>query len=194
MIPQEYRDFFAAAVGASGALIGLLFVAITVSPERAQQPDTRTEFRIRASSALLVFSNALVLSLAALVPGAGGSLGWWCLASSLGIVLFALATSRSGLAELRRRPTAWRPFTLVCSLLVIAGFESWAGVLLVRSSSDLGALRTVNYVIISDLLMGIGRAWQLANMRDTGMVTSLRMLARGEELLEEELEEEEEED
>ena len=31
-----------------------------------------------------------------------------------------------------------------------------------------------------DLLMGIGRAWQLASMRETGPLSSLRVLARGE--------------
>jgi hypothetical protein len=87
MIPEEYRAFFTAAAGAGGALIGLLFVAITVSPEGAQHVDTRTEFRIRASTALLVFSNALALSLAALVPRI--SLGWWCLVTSLGLLAFA---------------------------------------------------------------------------------------------------------
>jgi hypothetical protein len=56
-------------------------VAITVLPEHAQHPDTRVEFRTLASSAPVVFSNALVLSLAALVPGA--TPGWWALAGSV---------------------------------------------------------------------------------------------------------------
>jgi hypothetical protein len=187
MIPQEYREFFTAAAGAAGALIGLLFVAITVSPERARQVDTRTEFRVRASTALLVFSNALTLSLAALVPGV--SLGWWCLVSSLGMLVFAFATTRSGIAEIRRRPAAWRPFTTVAGLLVLIFFEILAGVQLVRDESSLNATQTLNYVIIADLLMGIGRAWQLASMRETGLLNSLRVLALGEQLPEEEEEE-----
>ncbi|WP_225448183.1 hypothetical protein [Streptacidiphilus sp. P02-A3a] len=179
MIPQEYREFFTAAAGASGALIGLLFVAITVSPERARHEETRVQFRIRASAALLVFSNALTLSLAALVPDV--NLGWWCLVSSLGMLAFAFATTRSWFEENRRSPGAWRPLGLVTGLLLIVGFEAWAGVRLVRDESDLDAIRVLDYVVITDLLMGIARAWQLASMRETGLLTSLRVLASGEE-------------
>jgi hypothetical protein len=74
VIPQEYHEFFVATAGATGALIGLLFVAVSVSPEQARQAQTRVTFHNRASAALLVFTNALVLSLAALVPGT--TLGW----------------------------------------------------------------------------------------------------------------------
>ena len=180
MIPEEYREFFVAAAGASGALIGLLFVAISVAPERANQVETRLAFRTQSSAALLVFSNALVVSLAALVPGV--ALGWWSLASCLGMFLFACATLRAGLAEARRIPGAPNHLGLVTTLLIIVGFEVYAGVLLVRNASDLGAVRTLNYVIIGDLSMGIARAWQLASMRNTGLFTSLRVLAQGEDL------------
>jgi hypothetical protein len=177
MIPDQYREFFTATASTSGALIGLLFVAITVAPERERQEETRMEFRVRASVALLVFSNALSISLAALIPMV--SLGWWCLVSSFGILLFAAATMRSTMAD-RRRPGTWRPVWLIAGLLVVVLFESWAGVRLVRDESDLGAIRILNYVLIADLLMGIGRAWQLASMRETGPLSSLRVLARGE--------------
>jgi len=178
MIPDQYREFFTATASTSGALIGLLFVAITVAPERERQEETRMEFRVRASVALLVFSNALSISLAALVPLV--SLGWWCLVSSLGILLFAAATTRSAMADRRRSPGSWRPIGLVAGLLVVVLFETWAGVRLVRDESNLNAIRILNYVLIADLLMGIGRAWQLASMRETGPLSSLRVLARGE--------------
>jgi hypothetical protein len=180
MIPEEYREFFVGAAGASGALIGLLFVAISVAPERAFQEETRLAFRTWSSAALLVFSNALVLSLAALVPGV--DLGWWSLGTCLGMFVFACATLRAGVTEARRRPGTPRHIGLVTTLLVIVGFEVYAGVRLVHNASDLGAVRTLNYLVIADLMMGIARAWQLASMRDTGLFTSLRVLAQGEDL------------
>ncbi|HWH67042.1 MAG TPA: hypothetical protein VNS99_13145, partial [Gaiellales bacterium] len=102
MIPEEFREFFVASAGATGALVGLLFVAVSVLPELAQQAGTRVEFRSRSSAALLVFTNALVVSLAALVPGV--SLGWWVIASGVVVLAFAAATARSAVGSSRRRP------------------------------------------------------------------------------------------
>jgi hypothetical protein len=36
---------------------------------------------------------------------------------------------------------------------------------------------TLSYVIIGDLGVGISRVWQLVGLRDTGLLTSLRILA-----------------
>lgn len=181
MVPQEFREFFTAAASTSGALIGLLFVAITVSQESARRVDTRMDFHTRASAALLAFLNALVLSLAALVPGV--SYGWWCVAASVGIVAFSLATARSGVEEARRQRGGWRPFAVVANLLIIAGFELAAGVALVNDGTSRGAVSTICYVVIADLAAGISRSWQLVRMRDTGLISSLRILTRGDRML-----------
>ncbi|GGZ92172.1 hypothetical protein [Streptomyces subrutilus] len=178
MLAEEYRDFFVGASGATGALIGLLFVAISLAPQDDRPPAARTAFRTRSSAALLVFTNALVLSLAALVPG--DDLGWWCVACSAGVLAFSLATLRSAIAERRRTPRELRSFGLVAALLVIVAFELRTGIRLVRDAADPGAGRTLCYLVIADLAVGIARAWQLASMRDTGLLASLRTLARGE--------------
>ena len=181
VIPLEYHDFFTAAASTSGALIGLLFVAISVSQENGERVEARLNFHTRASAALLVFSNALILSLAALVPGT--SLGWWCLFGSLVILAFGLATVRSGVEEWRRRRGDWRPFGVAGGLLAIAGFELYAGVELIGDGSNRNAIDTVNYVVIADLIGGISRSWRLVRMRDTGLISSLSILARGDERL-----------
>ena len=178
MIPSQFDDFFTAAASVSGALIGLLFVAISVAPERAHQDETRIAYQVRASAALLVFCNALFLSLAALVPGV--SLGWWSVSSSVGVVAFAFAGGRTAITEAARRRGTWLSFRLVIALLVVAGFEIFAGVELIRNSSDRGAISTLDYVVVGCLAVGINRAWELMSMRDTGVFTSLRVLAKGE--------------
>jgi hypothetical protein len=178
VIPQEFDDFFTASAGVSGALIGLLFVAITVAPERAYQADTRAHFHARAASALLAFSNALVLSLAALVPGV--SLGWFALSASVGMIVFALASGRAAITETTGRHNRVMAFRLVFVLLVIAGFQVYAGTRLVHDESDQLAIRTLDYVIIGCLAGGINRTWELMSMRNTNVLTSLRVLARGD--------------
>ena len=181
VVPQDFHEFFAAGASTSGALIGLLFVAITVSQESAEHVETRMDFHTRASAALLAFLNALVLSLAALVPGV--SFGWWCVIASIGLVAFSLATARSAIDEVRRHRGNWRQFAVVAGLLVIAGFELYAGQALVSDGSDRSAIDTICYVVIADLGAGISRSWNLVRMRGTGLISSLNILARGDRRL-----------
>lgn len=180
ILPAEFHEFFVAAAGATGALVGLLFVAVSVFPERARQASTRVEYHARASAALLVFSNALVLSLAALVPGV--DLGWWSVATGVIVLAFAAATARSIITAVRRGLGHWGALGVVGALVVIAGFEFYAGVRLIRNVTDGSAIQTITYVLIADLVVGIARAWQLVNMRNTGLVSSLRLLAGGDDL------------
>jgi hypothetical protein len=102
VIPEEYREFFVAAAGTTGALVGLLFVAVSVFPDEGRQDTTRGQFHARSSAALLVFTNALVISMAALVPDV--SLGWWAIATGISILVFAAATARSIVGISERRP------------------------------------------------------------------------------------------
>ncbi|GAB7067811.1 hypothetical protein H7J06_03060 [Mycobacterium hodleri] len=173
MIPDAYREFFVASAGVTGALIGLLFVAVSVSTERSEDAATRVEFQSRSAAALLVFTNALLISMAALVPGV--SLGWWAIASGAVVLTFAIATIRSTVTVVRplRANVGW--VWLVVGLFVIAGCELYVGVQLVRAFHP-DAVRTLSYVVIGDLAFGIARAWQLVGLRDTGVVTSLRIL------------------
>ncbi len=179
MITDAYRDFFIAVAGSTGALIGLLFVAVTIAPERGLQADTRLEFRSRASAALLMFSSALFLSLAALVPGV--TIGWWAIALAVIVVAFAAATARLIAGSDQSWRSHWRSWGLVVALIVIAVLEAYAGIDQLRDSHGTNGLANLQYVVIAELAVGIARAWQLVGLRDTGLVASLRTLASGDD-------------
>ena len=68
MVPTDFGPFFAATATVAGALIGLLFVAMSVAPAPTD-PVQRIVTDVRAGVAFSAFINTLVISLFALIPG-----------------------------------------------------------------------------------------------------------------------------
>jgi hypothetical protein len=64
--PSEWSDFFVAAAGASAALLGLLFVAVSINLERILKYPGLPG---RALEAMMQLTCVLLASLAGLVPG-----------------------------------------------------------------------------------------------------------------------------
>ena len=70
MVPPSFHDFFSGCATIAGALIGLLFVAISVSPEKLTGDTARTDHQVRAGAAFSALVNTMVIALVALLPGA----------------------------------------------------------------------------------------------------------------------------
>jgi hypothetical protein len=68
VVPSTYSAFFAASAGVAGALIGLLFVAISIAPA-AGAGQQRLELDVRAGVAFSALTDTLVVALFALIPG-----------------------------------------------------------------------------------------------------------------------------
>jgi hypothetical protein len=64
--PTEWKDLFVAVAGASAALTGLLFVAVSINLERILKFEGLPE---RALETLLFLVSALLVSIVALIPG-----------------------------------------------------------------------------------------------------------------------------
>ena len=65
---SELKDFFAASVGAAAALMGLLFVAVTVAPEKISGAGADMNKRGEALGAFFALANVFFVSIAALLP------------------------------------------------------------------------------------------------------------------------------
>lgn len=173
MVAGNYRDFFVVIATSAATLIGLLFVAMSVSKGRARaHPQVVREFRAAAS--LLAFTNAFTVALFGLVPG--NNIGYPAAIVGMIGILFTAAGVRTTLflpsQQQHRRPQ----LALIVALLLVFGFQIANGVELIIASHHGGALDTIGDVLIASLLIGIGRAWELVGDWDTGIVSSISRL------------------
>ncbi len=173
MVVGNYRDLFVVIATSAATLIGLLFVAISVSKGRAQaHPQIIREFRAAAS--LLAFTNTFTVSLFGLVPG--NNIGYP--AAIVGVIglLFTAAGVRTILSLPSQQHLRRPQVALVVALLLIFGFQTANGVELIIDSHHAGALDIIGDILVASLLIGIGRAWELVGDWDAGLVSSLGRL------------------
>jgi hypothetical protein len=184
MAPADYREMLAAIAGTSGALTGLLFVALSVAPRRDPAQGPQTIRRVRAGAALLAFTNAVAVSLFGLVPGTNvgypsvtlGVIGLFFTAASIRSVVSSGATS----GQLRAQ------VGLITLLLLIFGTELIAGIVAIANPKGSNPPEIIGYALVASVLVGIGRAWELVGDIDTGLAASLTVLT-GHRLAEEQL-------
>ncbi len=83
--PSEWSDLFVATAGASAALAGLVFVAVSINLERILQYKGLPE---RALETVLLLVAVLIVSIVGLVPGQGSR--------ALGLELLAVGAITAG--------------------------------------------------------------------------------------------------
>jgi hypothetical protein len=156
---EAYHDFFVASGGVAGALIGLLFVAMSVAHEPADVTAAYAH-RVRAAGALTAFSNALVVSLFALIPDM--SLGWPVTSVALVGVGFVIRSVRERLSVRRDagRPTV-REATFVLGLAIVFAVQTAEGIRLLAHEDSTDPLSTVAILVVVCFLIGVGRAWEM---------------------------------
>jgi hypothetical protein len=160
VVPDDLHDFFVASAGVAGALVGLLFVAISIAADRlAAERDEAQVHRVRALAALSAFVNALVVSLVALLPGE--DLGPAVLiVAAVGLLLVA-ASLISLLRTHQLRGRRKRESLFLVGLLVVFGLQLAQAVLLVDRPGDARVVGTIAVLVLICFMVGIGRAWEL---------------------------------
>lgn len=165
MVPVSYHEFFLASVGAAGAFVGLLFVAISIAPERTIQENAPVERRALAANAFSALLNAFFISIIALLPGT--KLG--PAAATLGAV-GEVASLSLGIELLRRR-TTWRRLVFRTGLLVVGvvlyGYELADGLSLMQTPAATRYVAAIATLLLGLYALGIARAWQLLGGRSS---------------------------
>jgi hypothetical protein len=104
--PEEWKDLFVAMAGASAALAGLLFVAVSINVDRIVKFKGLPE---RGVETLALLLTVLVASIAGLMPGQGHvafGLELLLIAAALLAAVFALPITHELPAD-TQPPTAW---------------------------------------------------------------------------------------
>jgi len=176
VLTETYRELFTAVATCAAGLIGLLFVAISVGPREGRTARPTVIQEIRAASALVAFSNSLAVSLFGLVPG--GNAGWAAIVAAAIGVLFTAASVRSiATSPAVSGDQAMRQAGLITILLLAFGGELASGIGLTTGHTSVFGPGFLGYVLVSLLLIGIARAWELVGNRDTGILSSIAVLS-----------------
>jgi hypothetical protein len=184
MVPAGIRDFFAASAGVAGALIGLLFVAISVSAERLAREEAGTQVhRIRAGAALTAFNNALAVSLFALIPGQ--KIGWTSVAvAAIGLV-FVVAALLSLLRLGQLHWAAVRDAVFLLGLAVVFVLQLIEGFSVIADPGNSGDVDTIAILVVCCFFVGIARAWELIGGPSIGIRREVAARVRSHNLVQE---------
>jgi hypothetical protein len=182
MVPADFGNFFSASAGAASALVGLLFVSVSLSPERTIRAGAPIHRQAAAGNTFTALLNALFVSLGALIPGTG--LGTLVVVTS---VLSLASTAGLGAAlikQSRGRGELLMHAVLAAGGLAVYGFAFFLGLSLVRHPNDVKAIVALAYLSI--IIYGLGSifAWELLGAESfglRGLITRTRR-ARREQL------------
>jgi len=170
VVSPQFDNFLVTSTTASAALIGLLFVSISIAPDRIFGERAEASRQAQALSSFTALTNIFFISFASLIPNI-----------TIGIVVAVIAVPATvqtlGLLVLlphwRAEGALRRGLFLFLISLVVYGYEFVIGIHLWMVPSDTSALSGLLELILGVYAIGLGRAWELLGAPRMGWLALL---------------------
>jgi hypothetical protein len=174
VVPPEFANFFIASASAGGALVGLLFVAVSIAPEQIVAAQAPMERQAVAGSAFTALMNAFFISLFALIPNF--NIGFVIMPFSAVCLLTILIQAWYLLRPRKGWPSLLRRAFLVSLSVALYGLELWNGFQLFTDPSQPGNVYGLISCLLGAFALGLIRAWELLGVRRYGLLGWLNPL------------------
>jgi hypothetical protein len=158
VIPAAYSTFMVASTQASAALIGLLFVSVSIAPERVFGGRAEAGRQVLAVSAFTALANVFFVSFSSLIPHLSFGV-FVVVAGTIAALqtLYLLAL----LPSWRRERTLIRGLSLFTVSAVVYGYEIAIGVQLIFTPAGEALLTALLQLLVGGYAIGLARAWEL---------------------------------
>lgn len=171
MVPASYHSFFTDTAQVAGTLIGLLFVAVSLAPEKLSGNDA--DFQVKAGIAFAALINGLVIGLTALLPGDH-------LAITATILACGGISSAIGLGAISFRHAhlhqRFRALYRVTGLLALFTIQLVNSLQLASHPHHTGPIGVQAILIIAGFVFAVERAWELVGAGGSGILTMFARL------------------
>ncbi len=174
MVPANFANYFLASAGAGGALIGLLFVAVSIAPERTVAKGASIIRRATAASTFTALTNAFFISMNALFPNT--NIGYLTLGFGIVGALNSISVATNTLRGLKNLPDFFRRAFLIAGSFIIYGFEIFNGAHLLAMPGAVGYVYSTGALVLASYGLGLVRAWELLGAQRYGLLNWLSPL------------------
>lgn len=179
MVPPQFVNFFIASTGAGAALVGLLFVAVSIAPEHIVQANAPVERQAMAASSFTALLNAFFISFGALLPE---NVGYITLVVSLLGLINSIYLTRNLLKERQKWQSVVRRINLIIVSYIVYGFEVYYAILLIKEPpGNPDSFYGLTALLIAVYGIALLRAWQLLGARRYGILGWLSPLHESNE-------------
>jgi hypothetical protein len=176
MVPATFTSYFVAMSGADAALLGLLFVAVSINPEHIFSRGSAPERLAVAANAFFALTVAFFVSATALLPGVNVG-GTGVFMAGIGVftsVRLGVQITRYHVRSKRSSQPLWlrlfRSLFTVAGGLVLYGYLFTTCVQLVIHPTYVPAVVALAILVLVCCGLGLFRAWELLGAPRVGVL------------------------